>query len=106
MYNVAECMLPLKLMIEEHARLRRRGQERDKQTKKVLAREERTRTLRIRQEQWELSGYGRWTYQLILDTGRWIQTMHGDVVHHIMQILAGHGAFSTVSGQTWRNVTR
>ena len=40
------------------------------------------------QEEWSHSTNGAWTWELILDVGKWIGRRHGEVSYHLTQLLS------------------
>ena len=50
------------------------------------------------QEEWSHSTNGAWTWELMLDVGKWIGRRHGEVSYHVTQLLSKAGLrLSTVS---------
>lgn len=97
-------VIPLRLQIEEAARVHRRHQQAleggvsiDREPVKRL---ERSATLRQWQSAWEqeaghpsASRFLRWTYRVLPDIAGWVGRKHGEVDFHLSQVLSGHGFF-------------
>lgn len=45
------------------------------------------------QERWERSNKGQWTRKLIPELEPWINRNHGELDHHLTQVLSGHGSY-------------
>lgn len=83
-------VIPIALLARERQAIYRRKAEGNPDTVQA---EERTRTLRCWQEDWELEQRGMWTRQLIGEVTPWVERRHGEVDYYFTQLLSGHGYF-------------
>jgi hypothetical protein len=76
--------VPIELLIEERAAERTDGGNKA---------DRRSKTMEKWQRQWETSRVGAWTRELIPDIDAWTRRKHGQLTHHMTQMLTGHGSF-------------
>lgn len=76
---------PIDLRLEQRAMAFRQEKEQKEETKQnMMARW---------QERWTNGTKGEWTRRLIPNIKEWIENQHGNIDHHMVQTLAGHGCF-------------
>lgn len=94
---------PWDLLVKERSRVFKRIQEEtanmDKKEKsekiKKIKEEEHENKMNDWQREWECSSKGRWVYQIIPTIGEWIKDGIPQLDYHTVQIMTGHGCFST-----------
>jgi hypothetical protein len=77
-------VIPTDLLAEERARRWEGGRTRE------ACRED---TMRRWQERWDQSGNGAWLHRLLPRIEPWWKREHGEIGHHLTQVLTGHGCF-------------
>ena len=93
-------MSPVRLLVLERSKVwhgqeeQRRFQGDLSEVEKTRIREETRDTLFGRwQEEWDVSGDGRWTHALIPGVKEWMLHEHGAMEYRLTQALSGHGCF-------------
>ena len=79
-------VMPIRLQALERSRIfaARQGSSRDA---------ERSRSLALRQNEWDAERRGEWTRRILPSIKTWISRTHGEVNYYLTQFLSGHGYF-------------
>lgn len=85
-------MLPIQVLADERRALYQRRRS-STSSPDELRTEERRRSIRRWQAQWDTAVKGRWTYRLIPQLDAWLNRNHGEVNYWLTQMLTGHGCF-------------
>lgn len=87
-------MIPIDILADEMKRVYSRNEvSRLPNERRNVKREERSNSLIIWQNRWDVSTKGRWTYRLIPDIATWIRRSQGETNYYLTQFFTGHGGF-------------